>query len=161
MEAMVGTENGMCYECSLAMEEFAAQPYRDDDAHHTADGRRFADPITYLPFRETNQLDESDPFTWLDAMGDGLSVDLRANNYGADNMEAIRAEQKNRQRGFHRRLFREVDLLGPERIVHRLSSGWISPMNMRPEMGVGFGLIKGVQTASPIMCGGGGGWSEK
>ena len=83
--------------------------------------------------------------TWYDTLNAGLPVNLRTtatrNDHILENMQ---------------RVFREIDVRGPAIMEEKLGR-WKSPLNMRPEMGVGSGLFKGMNSSSPVMCGGGGG----
>ena len=82
--------------------------------------------------------------TWLETFKAGLQVNLRTTSTRDDriseNMQGV---------------FREIDMRGPE-IIEKLGR-WKSSLNLRKEIGVGCGLVKGTVSSPPIMCGGGGG----
>ena len=83
--------------------------------------------------------------TWDETINAGLPVNLRTTATRDDHIS------ENMQR-----VFREIDVRGPSIMEEKLGR-WKSPLNMRQEIGVGCGLVKGAINTSPIMCGGGGG----
>ena len=83
--------------------------------------------------------------TWLETLKSGLPVNL-STSAGRDNHISENMQQ----------VFREIDVRGPAIMEEKLGR-WKSPLNMRQEIGVGCGLVKGAINTSPIMCGGGGG----
>jgi len=83
--------------------------------------------------------------TWLETLNAGLPVNLSTSSTRDDRIS------ENMQR-----VFREIDVRGPAIMEEKLGR-WKSPLNMREEIGVGCGLVKGAISTSPIMCGGGGG----
>lgn len=164
------TENGECFSCSEENRELREK--EEIYTRYSGDGRRWAcskkvqhsnDIDTILEKRYSNNtvpewMDENvqagwkarwdrklSEHTWLETLKSGLPVNL-STSAGRD--EHI---SENMQR-----VFREIDVRGPAIMEEKLGR-WKSRMNMRSEMGVGLGLVKGAITTSPIMHGGGGG----
>ena len=164
------TENGECYSCSEENRELREK--EEIITQYSADGRRWAcskqvqhsnhsDAVLEKRYskntvpewmddnvqagwkaRWDRKLSEN---TWYETLNAGLPVNLRTtatrNDHILENMQ---------------RVFREIDVRGPAIMEEKLGR-WKSPLNMRQEIGVGCGLVKGAINTSPIMCGGGGG----
>jgi hypothetical protein len=169
-------ENSMCYPCSVAedeREEAMLSDYKYDNGPrggwtHTTDERRFATPMTFRPFCDTDEMDDGTPHDWADVMEDGIRGFLRAERLEGGAYDWADPEVYNEIarddliREHSQRVLREIDLLGPKRVQRHLSSGWV-PGNVGMQRvigephGMGCGLVKGRVDTSPIMCGGGGG----
>ena len=147
-------ENSMCYPCSVAEEE------KDDQDiggyTHTTDERRFATPMTFSPFCDTDAIDNGSIHDWADVMGDGMPVNLRTLTQGADPEVYNENERVNTALCANRRMLRAIDMLGPNRVQRHLGTSWV-PGNVGMQPVEPGGLVKGALTTSPIMCGGGGG----
>ena len=164
------TEKGECFSCSEENKELCKK--EEICTRYSGDGRRWAcsKQVEYSNHIDTvlekryskntvpewmddnvqagcrarwdRKLSEN---TWYETLNAGLPVNLRTtatrNDHILENMQ---------------RVFREIDVRGPSIMKEKLRR-WKSPLNMRPEMGVGSGLVKGAINTSPIMCVGGGG----
>ena len=158
-------ENSMCYPCSVAEDEkewnIEMDGFKDDPDiggwTHTTDERRFATPMTFRPFCDTDEMDGGTPHDWMDAMGDGIAVNLRTLTDGYTDPKIYNeVARDNLLREHSQRMLREIDLLGPRRIQRHLSSSWV-PGNVGMQSVERCGLVKGALNTSPVMCGGGGG----
>ena len=163
------TEKGECFSCSEENKELCEK--EEICTRYSGDGRRWAcskkveysNIDTVLEKRYSKNtvpewMDENvqagwkarwdrklSEHTWLETLKSGLPVNLSTSatrdNHISENMQ---------------RVFREIDVRGPAIMEEKLGR-WKSPLNMRNELGVGCGLVKGTINTSPIMCGGGGG----
>ena len=169
-------ENSMCYECSVAEERggFYEQQLESNctwegfcfaeagarhigGCTHTTDERRFATPMTFRAFCDTDKMDDGTPHDWADVMGDGIAVNSRtliSSFHGPKIYDEVVRDNLLRENS--QRMLREIDLLGPRRIQRHLSSGWV-PGNVGMQSVERCGLVKGALNTSPVMCGGGGG----
>ena len=170
------TENGECFSCSEENRELREK--EDIIKQYSGDGRRWAcskqvqyDVLADMVLEKRyskNTVPEwiSNPsrlaelgvalsatemgklvseWTWDETINARLPVNLRTTATRDDHIS------ENMQR-----VFREIDVRGPSIMKEKLGR-WKSPLNMRPEIGVGCGLVKGAINTSPVMCGGGGG----
>ena len=148
------SEIGMCYQCSLN-EEDRQKNKNSQFQNYTKDGRRLATPITYKPFSDTDMMDDESSYNWLDALGDGIAVNLRTFSTGSHLDHCNELVFDNKQRENTDRMLREIDLLGPKRIQRHLNSSWI-PGNVSMQHVEPGGLVKGAMV-SHVTCGGAGG----
>lgn len=163
-------ERGECYSCSEENRELREK--EEICTRYSGDGRRWAcsKKVEYSNTIDTvlekryskntvpEWMDENvqaggrarwdrklSEHTWLETLKSGLPVNLSTSaprdNHISENMQ---------------RVLREIDVRGPAIMEEKLGR-WKSPLNMRNEIGVGRGLVKGAISTSPIMCGGGGG----
>ena len=157
------TENGECFSCSEENRELREK--EENITQYSADGRRWAcskkveyskmiEEVLEMRYSESTIPEWMDPkvqpgwkarwdrklsqHTWSETLKAGLPV----------NMTPFYI--------FKQRVLREIDMRGVG-IMNEKLGRWQSPLNMRPEMGVGSGLFKGMNSSSPVMCGGGGG----
>ena len=164
------TEKGECFPCSEENRELREK--EEICTRYSGDGRRWAcsKKVEYSNHIDTvlekryskntvpEWMDENvqaggrarwdrklSQHTWLETLKSGLPVNL-STSAGRDNHILENMQQ----------VFREIDVRGPAIMEEKLGR-WKSPLNMRPEMGVGSGLFKGMNSSSPVMCGGGGG----
>ena len=164
------TENGECYSCSEENRELREK--EEMCTRYSGDGRRWAcskqvqhsnmsDMVLEIRYSKNTVPEWMDPNvqagwrsrwdrklsqqTWDETINAGLPVNLRTTATRDDHIT------ENMQR-----VFREIDVRGPAIMEEKLGR-WKSPLNMRQEIGVGCGLVKGAINTSPIMCGGGGG----
>ena len=164
------TEKGECFSCSEENKELCEK--EEICRRYSGDGRRWAcskkvqhsnmsDMVLEKRYSKNTVpewMDENvqagwrarwdrklSQHTWLETLKSGLPVNLSTSagrdNHISENMQ---------------RVFREIDVRGPAIMEEKLGR-WKSPLNMRQEIGVGCGLVKGAISTSPIMCGGGGG----
>ena len=164
------TEKGECFSCSEENRELREK--EESIKQYSGDGRRWAcskqvqhsnmsDMVLEIRYSKNTVpewMDENvqagwrarwdrklSQQTWDETINAGLPVNLRTTATRDDHIS------ENMQR-----VFREIDVRGPSIMEEKLGR-WKSPLNMRPELGVGCGLVKGAINTSPIMCGGGGG----
>ena len=165
------TEKGECFPCSEENRE--SRENEETITQYSADGRRWAcsrkvqdSEITSMAlqirYHESTTPEWMDPNvepdcrslwdrelsenTWYESMNSGLHVNFSTSSTRYDRFS------ENMQR-----VLREIDMRGQE-IMQDKVGRWQSQLNMRPEMGIGSGLVKGIVHASPISCGGGGGF---
>ena len=162
-------ENGECFSCSEENRELREK--EEIITQYSADGRvgqlgrnvqhsNMSDMALEIRYHESTTPEWMEPNvqagwkarwdrklsenTWYETLNSGLPVNLSTsatrNDHILENMQ---------------RVFREIDMRGPG-IMQDKVGRWQSPLNMRPEMGVGSGLVKGMNSSSPVMCGGGG-----
>ena len=164
------TEKGECFPCSEENRELREK--EESIKQYSGDGRRWAcskqvqhsnmsDMVLEIRYSKNTVpewMDENveagwrarwdrklSQTTWDETINAGLPVNLRTTATRDDHIS------ENMQR-----VFREIDVRGPSIMEEKLGR-WKSPLNMRQEIGVGCGLVKGAINTSPIMCGGGGG----
>ena len=164
------TENGECFSCSEENRELREK--EEIITQYSADGRRWAcskqvehsnasDSVLEIRYSKNTVpewMDENveagwrarwdrklSQTTWDETINAGLPVNLSTTATRDDHIS------ENMQR-----VFREIDVRGPSIMEEKLGR-WKSPLNMRQEIGVGCGLVKGTINTTPIMCGGGGG----
>ena len=164
------TEKGECFSCSEENRELREK--EESIKQYSGDGRRWAcskqvehsnmsDMVLEIRYSKNTVPEWMDPnvqagwrarwdrklsqTTWDETINAGLPVNLRTTATRDDHIS------ENMQR-----VFREIDVRGPSIMEEKLGR-WKSPLNMRQEIGVGCGLVKGAINTSPIMCGGGGG----
>ena len=165
------TEKGECYSCSEENRELREK--EESIKKYSGDGRRWAcskqvqhsnmsDMVLEKRYSKNTVPEWMDPnvqagwrarwdrklsqTTWDETINAGLPVNLRTTATRDDHIS------ENMQR-----VFREIDVRGPSIMEEKLGR-WKSPLNMRQEIGVGCGLVKGAINTSSIMCGGGGGF---
>ena len=164
------TEKGECFSCSEENRELREK--EEICTRYSGDGRRWAcskqvehsnmsDMVLEIRYSKNTVPEWMDPnvqagwrarwdrklsqTTWDETLNAGLPVNLRTTATRDDHIS------ENMQR-----VFREIDVRGPSIMEEKLGR-WKSPLNMRQEIGVGCGLVKGAINTTPIMCGGGGG----
>ena len=164
------TEKGECFSCSEENRELREK--EEIIKKYSGDGRRWAcskqvehsnmsDMVLEIRYSKNTVPEWMDPnveagwrarwdrklsqTTWDETINAGLPVNLRTTATRDDHIS------ENMQR-----VFREIDVRGPSIMEEKLGR-WKSSLNMRPEIGVGCGLVKGAINTTPIMCGGGGG----
>ena len=164
------TEKGECFSCSEENRELREK--EESIKQYSGDGRRWAcskqvehsnmsDMVLEIRYSKNTVPEWMDPnvqagwrarwdrklsqTTWDETINAGLPVNLRTTATRDDHIS------ENMQR-----VFREIDVRGPSIMEEKLGR-WKSPLNMRQEIGVGCGLVKGAINTSPIMCGGWGG----
>ena len=165
------TEKGECFPCSEENRELREK--EESIKKYSGDGRRWAcskqvehsnasDSVLEIRYSKNTVpewMDENvqagwrarwdrklSQTTWDETINAGLPVNLRTTATRDDHIS------ENMQR-----VFREIDVRGPSIMEEKLGR-WKSPLNMRQEIGVGCGLVKGAINTSSIMCGGGGGF---
>jgi len=163
-------ENGECFPCSEENRELREK--EEIIKQYSGDGRRWAcskqvehsnmsDMVLEMRYSKNTVPEWMDPNvqagwrarwdrklsqqTWDETINAGLPVNLRTTSTKDDHIS------ENMQR-----VFREIDVRGPA-IMQEKVGRWKSPLNMRQEIGVGCGLVKGSITSSPATSGGGGG----
>ena len=164
------TEKGECFPCSEENRELREK--EEICTRYSGDGRRWAcskqvqhsnmsDMVLEKRYSKNTVPEWMDPNvqagwrarwdrklsqqTWDETLNAGLPVNFRTT-----------ATRDNRISENMQRVFREIDVRGPSIMEEKLGR-WKSPLNMRQEIGVGCGLVKGAINTTPIMCGGGGG----